>query len=448
MVRLHIIQNHSKQNIGNVCSLTSMKLCSGQAKILIALSGDKVYFIECKESIGDEGGLNPIIREVSFTLIPGDWNISSIDSFNKSNEIDNFYIGIAVENTQINSDGVIQSQLLIYSEPNTGSPFNIESIAQNCYSIQLNFQPHCLKHTYLVEITNGSVKKDIVWLLCGTDLKVHMYREDPPNHSYFEDDVVAYFSEFANLTHFVMWFDIKYIKDLSRRITAIGYDASIYEIYSMDTSTNTVLHMISEVVLQVVSRVEFFSLKPQDVEIATDNLQEGTTELVNDVEVTGEDIHLLVCLGMSPSVVYMNVDKDFHNVQNLEESESNDITLCACIGDVNFDGCNEIILGNYGRKFMFYQLTKDGWELLSQMNAPDAVYGMIYSDIIGDGVDELIVSSGAGIHVFQHNLDDVQNIILLRLKETQLKDDDGLAPKTRKLKLEREELTCEEVYED
>lgn len=31
-------------------------------------------------------------------LFPGGWDISSIDSFNKSGEIDDFYIAIAVEN--------------------------------------------------------------------------------------------------------------------------------------------------------------------------------------------------------------------------------------------------------------------------------------------------------------------------------------------------------------
>lgn len=64
---------------------------------------------------------------------------------------------------------------------------------------------------------------------------------------------------------------------MRRRITAIGYEASIYEIYSMDTSTNTVLHMISEIVLQVVPRVEFFSLKPQPVETPAGFVQEGMT---------------------------------------------------------------------------------------------------------------------------------------------------------------------------
>lgn len=31
-------------------------------------------------------------------LFPGGWDISSLDSFNKSGEIDDFYIAIAVEN--------------------------------------------------------------------------------------------------------------------------------------------------------------------------------------------------------------------------------------------------------------------------------------------------------------------------------------------------------------
>lgn len=56
----------------------------------------------------------------------------------------------------------------------------------------------------------------IVWLLFGSDLKMHMYREDPTNCSYFEDDTIEHFSEFANIMHVVMWFDVKYINNLSR----------------------------------------------------------------------------------------------------------------------------------------------------------------------------------------------------------------------------------------
>lgn len=53
------------------------------------------------------------------------------------------------------------------------------------------------------------------------------------------------------------------------------------------------------------------------------------------------------------------------------------------------------------QKCMVYHLTKDGWELMCQMNAPGAVFGMVYADILGDGVNELVMSSIAGIHIFQ-----------------------------------------------
>lgn len=66
---LHIVQSFSKQNIGNIYSFTSMKLCTGLSKVLVALSDAKVYFVDCEELTEDE--VSPIIKEVSFTSIPG-----------------------------------------------------------------------------------------------------------------------------------------------------------------------------------------------------------------------------------------------------------------------------------------------------------------------------------------------------------------------------------------
>lgn len=67
---LHIVQSFSKQNIGNIYSFTSMKLCTGLSKVLVALSDAKVYFVDCEELTEDEE-VSPIIKEVSFTSIPG-----------------------------------------------------------------------------------------------------------------------------------------------------------------------------------------------------------------------------------------------------------------------------------------------------------------------------------------------------------------------------------------
>lgn len=54
---------------------------------------------------------------------------------------------------------------------------------------------------------------------------------------------------------------------------------------------------------------------------------------------------------------------------------------------------------------------------------------------------------------FQHDLDDVQNVVLLKLKRPKDDEDDDFkpVPKPKELKLcelEREDLTCEEVYEN
>jgi hypothetical protein len=56
----------------------------------------------------------------------------------------------------------------------------------------------------------------VVWLLSGSDEKIHMYREDRLNHCYQEADLSLGFPELTGLQSIALWMDVSYTKDMSR----------------------------------------------------------------------------------------------------------------------------------------------------------------------------------------------------------------------------------------
>ncbi len=62
------------------------------------------------------------------------------------------------------------------------------------------------------------------------------------------------------------------------------------------------------------------------------------------------DYHLLVCSAIELGVVFMNVlEQGFTHSQILPSSHAHDSVLCATVGDLTWDGSNELVLGTYGK---------------------------------------------------------------------------------------------------
>lgn len=107
----------------------------------------------------------------------------------------------------------------IYSEWEENKEFNLESIAQNCLSVELNYIPYHLNHTLMITWHNNEiVNKEVIFLLSGSDSQIHAYKESKTNHIYEEADCKEYFREFNKLPSIVMWFDILYCNNFTECI--------------------------------------------------------------------------------------------------------------------------------------------------------------------------------------------------------------------------------------
>lgn len=195
----------------SIYGLTSLFTGESSHKVLVASSRRKVYCIEFSKN---NYSVIFSTRVVQFTYIPEGAEIISIDAFNQACHVHDFVVGITFTKSD---NGAKQSQYFnIYSDWEPSNECDLDSIAQGCLSICLDFIPFHLTHTEL--ITNET--KEMVWLLSGSDCKIHLYREDKTRQTYCEETSDECFPEFKDLTSIVLWMD--FITSSDSRLTAIG----------------------------------------------------------------------------------------------------------------------------------------------------------------------------------------------------------------------------------
>ncbi|XP_014243706.1 KICSTOR complex protein kaptin-like isoform X2 [Cimex lectularius] len=400
-------------NQGNIYSFTNLQLTNGMNKVLIAILKRKIF---CCELInGVDGSLKPCVKEVPFTYIPPGAEIISIDSFNRSSTRDDFFIGIAI--IKVNNDQSAETYLNVYTEQEIeeGADLNLESIAQNCLMLELTFTPYHLIHTYLI---NMDFSKEVVWLMSGSDLKVHLFREDPQNHTYCETDISDAFPEFSSLPSVVLWIDVKHTRDLKRRLTAFGCECGFAKFVLVDSLNGTTLQSFSEQYDAPISSVLLFSLE----NTATPRLPLTHTSSDRTIaaklfhEVTEISYNLLIMNSLHPAVVFMNIlENGFNEKHQLPDSDKYDTPLCICHADINMDMQHELLIGTFAQALLLYRF--DGkWILEGTHKFPHALHSINYIDITGDGVNELIVVTMSGIHIFQHKPPQTLKLFNERLK--------------------------------
>ncbi|XP_031790747.1 KICSTOR complex protein kaptin [Piliocolobus tephrosceles] len=110
--------------------------------------------------------IRPVAKELQFNYIPVDAEIVSIDTFNKSPPKRGLVVGI----TFIKDSGDKGSPFLnIYCDYEPGSEYNLDSIAQSCLNLELQFTPFQLCHAEVLQLwsvlQDGPISRVIVFSL-------------------------------------------------------------------------------------------------------------------------------------------------------------------------------------------------------------------------------------------------------------------------------------------
>lgn len=214
-----------------------------------------------------------------------DAEIVSIDTFNKSPPKRGLVVGI----TFIKDSGDKGSPFLnIYCDYEPGSEYNLDSIAQSCLNLELQFTPFQLCHA---EVQVGD-QLETVFLLSGNDPAIHLYKENEGLHQFEEQPVENLFPELTNLTSSVLWLDVHNLPGTSRRLSALGCQSGYVRVAHVDQQSRDVLQTWTIIQDGPISRVIVFSLSaPEETE---DRPQR-------------EEYSVLVASMLEPAVVYRDL---------------------------------------------------------------------------------------------------------------------------------------------
>ncbi|XP_069407188.1 KICSTOR complex protein kaptin isoform X2 [Ovis canadensis] len=272
--------------------------------------------------------IRPVAKELQFNYIPVDAEIVSIDTFNKSPPKRGLVVGI----TFIKDSGDKGSPFLnIYCDYEPGSEYNLDSIAQSCLNLELQFTPFQLCHA---EVQVGD-QLETVFLLSGNDPAIHLYKENEGLHQFEEQPVENLFPELTNLTSSVLWLDVHNLPGTSRRLSALGCQSGYVRVAHVDQQSREVLQTWTILQDGPISRVIVFSLSaPEEME---DRPQR-------------EEYSVLVASMLEPAVVYRDLlSQGLEDQLLLPGSDQFDSVLCGLVTDIDLDGRPEVLVATYGQ---------------------------------------------------------------------------------------------------
>uniref|UniRef100_A0A8D3A0B6 Kaptin n=1 Tax=Scophthalmus maximus TaxID=52904 RepID=A0A8D3A0B6_SCOMX len=354
---------------------------AGEHELLAATLKGKVVCFRYQEL---QHKIRPVAKEVQFTYIPVDAEIVSIDAFNKSPPNRGLVVGI----TFIKDSGDKATPFLnIYCDYEPGSEFNLESIAQSCLNLELQFTPFQLYHTE-VQCDAGGI--ETVFLLSGHDQRIHLYKENASLHQFEEQPVERLFPELQQLPSNVLWLDMLSVAG-GRRISAFGCQNGCVGLAVVDQTGPEVLQSWRVQFDSPISAVLLFPLSCH------------TSPHQPSVEMEG--YNLLVTSTIEMAVVYRDVQEcGLSRSMCLSGSDQWDAVLCALVIDLDFDGQKEVLLGTYGQELLCYKFHPAGcgqFQLQWRRSFKSPLLSIIYLDLTGDGLRELAVLTVKGLHILQ-----------------------------------------------
>ncbi len=132
-------------------------------------------------------------------------------------------------------------------------------------------------------------------------------------------------------------------------------------------------------------------------------------------------------------MLYRNVSiNDLTDPVVIFGTDSEDCLTSSCICDIDLDGKNEILLGTFGKSCFICRIPIDNYKLNSSngllfpgetfpvcrvLSLSASAYGISSCDLTNDGLDEILIATTKGLHIYQLELNEVAKLIEKRLEK-------------------------------
>ncbi|KAH7645850.1 KICSTOR complex protein kaptin [Dermatophagoides farinae] len=413
-------------NSSNIYGMTNMH--GDMTRILVATLEKQVFAVEYSDN------KKITCNEIHFAYIPNSADIISIDAFVRTNYNDivlgitffknykesdsnEFRKNIVVSNNRSTSSSSEKNicnhyYFNIYSSLSSTNRFDLNQIAQDCQTFELDFVPYHLYHTSIINENNIA---ETLWLLSGSDCYVHVFREDNKKQSFYKDKIDL-FPELNNFESIVIWIDVINYEENHKchRLTAVGCENGILCLFFVElgeTNNPRIIKSWKNRFDGPILSVKFFKDK------INSNLNLRKLGFKSEFS---PEIHLLVLDSCEQPTIYRNVQENGLGLRKiLPKINENNIDLfpASIVGDVNFDNNNEIILGSYGKKIIFYKFEHESqtYFIENTMEVPHPVISLTYLDLTGDGINELIIVTTKGIVIYRHHIDPLIDALVKKM---------------------------------
>ncbi len=130
---------------------------------------------------------------------------------------------------------------------------------------------------------------------------------------------------------------------------------------------------------------------------------------------------------------YRNVTiNNFSDPVVLSGTDAQDCITSSSICDIDLDGKNEILLGTFGKSCFICRIPIDNHKLnitdglsfpaesfpiCRVLSLSASAYGILAFDFTHDGLDEIIIATTKGLHIYQLELNEVVKLIENRLEK-------------------------------
>ncbi|KAK7103768.1 KICSTOR complex protein kaptin-like [Littorina saxatilis] len=360
------------------CSLSSQTNIYGMQKLrtekntkkFLVSSLDSSFLSVEYQKIGDR--VTPLTKGIQFAHIPvpGDAEIVSISAFERLPPRKGLVVGITYVMLQEQEAKPKTQVLNIYSavlteeeDDDSGKENKLEIVADSCQSNSLTFIPFILTNT---EVTLEDGRSEPVFLLSGSDFKIHVYQEQPLSPlGVMEVPSENFFPEFQDLACNVLQLEIT--KPVPhQRLTALGFEDGTIRLHLVDTRKNEMLKDWSAMMDSPVTSLHFFTQQkivpiPPCLENASDDASQNSN---TEEDAASLKINLLMTTALEPAVVYRDVmTHGLSEFLSLPNSEKYDSALCSLAADIDFDGQHELLVGTYGQELLTYKFypTAEKW---------------------------------------------------------------------------------------